>query len=58
MSDFDQAFQYYYQSTQFSPPSFVLPFFGLGQMYIYRGDNENVSGSILYKKIDKFRNNN
>lgn len=41
--DYDQAFQYYYQSTQFAPPNFVLPFFGLGQMYIYRGDNENVS---------------
>ncbi|KAL5007726.1 hypothetical protein ScPMuIL_016532 [Solemya velum] len=41
--DFDQAFQYYYQSTQFSPTNFVLPSFGLGQMYIYRGDNENAS---------------
>ena len=41
--DYDQAFQYYYQATQFSPGSFVLPFFGLGQMYIYRGDNDNVS---------------
>ncbi|OWF42944.1 RNA polymerase-associated protein CTR9 homolog isoform X2 [Mizuhopecten yessoensis] len=42
-NDYDQAFQYYYQSTQFSPSNFVLPFFGLGQMYIYRGDNENAS---------------
>lgn len=41
--DYDQAFQYYYQSTQFAPSSFVLPFFGLGQMYIYRGDNENAA---------------
>ncbi|KAK7475279.1 hypothetical protein BaRGS_00033510 [Batillaria attramentaria] len=41
--DYDQAFQYYYQATQFSPTSFVLPFFGLGQMYIYRGDSENAS---------------
>ncbi|XP_067654573.1 RNA polymerase-associated protein CTR9 homolog isoform X2 [Haliotis asinina] len=41
--DYDQAFQYYYQSTQFSPGNFVLPFFGLGQMYIYRGDNDNAS---------------
>lgn len=41
--DYDQAFQYYYQSTQFAPANFVLPFFGLGQMYIFRGDNENVS---------------
>ena len=41
--DYDQAFQYYYQATQFAPLSFVLPFFGLGQMYIFRGDNDNVS---------------
>lgn len=40
--DYDQAFQYYYQATQFAPASFVLPHFGLGQMYIYRGDPENV----------------
>lgn len=42
--DCDQAFQYYYQATQFAPPNFVLPHYGLGQMYIYRGDTENVSG--------------
>lgn len=41
--DYDQAFQYYYQATQFAPPVFVLPHFGLGQMYVYRGDAENVS---------------
>lgn len=41
--DYDQAFQYYYQSTQFAPVNFVLPHYGLGQMYIYRGDTENVS---------------
>jgi len=23
--DYDQAFQYYYQATQFASPSFVLP---------------------------------
>nr|CAD7595522.1 unnamed protein product [Timema genevievae] len=41
--DYDQAFQYYYQATQFAPPSFVLPHFGLGQMYIYREDTENAA---------------
>uniref|UniRef100_U5EWJ6 Putative rna polymerase-associated protein ctr9 n=1 Tax=Corethrella appendiculata TaxID=1370023 RepID=U5EWJ6_9DIPT len=41
--DYDQAFQYYYQSTQFAPANFVLPHFGLGQMYIYRGDAENAA---------------
>ncbi|KAH7966563.1 hypothetical protein HPB49_017742 [Dermacentor silvarum] len=41
--DFDQAFQYYYQATQFAPSSFVLPHFGLGQMYIFRGDVDNAA---------------
>lgn len=42
-NDYDQAFQYYYQATQFAPPNFVLPYFGLGQMYIYRADSENAA---------------
>ena len=41
--DYAQAFQYYYQSTQFASANFVLPHFGLGQMYIYRGDTENAA---------------
>lgn len=41
--DYDQAFQYYYQSTQFAGSNFVLPNFGLGQMYISRGDSENAA---------------
>ncbi|XP_043675127.1 RNA polymerase-associated protein CTR9 homolog isoform X2 [Vespula pensylvanica] len=41
--DYDQAFQYYYQATQFAPSVFVLPHFGLGQMYVYRGDAENAA---------------
>lgn len=41
--DYDQAFKYYYQATQFAPAAFVLPHFGLGQMYIYRGDSENAA---------------
>lgn len=41
--DYDQAFQYYYQSTQFAPSNFVLPHYGLGQMYINRGDTENAA---------------
>jgi len=44
--DYDQAFQYYYQATQFAPAVFVLPHFGLGQMYIYREDTENVSSKL------------
>ena len=34
--DYDQAFQYYYQATQFAAQGYVLPHFGLGQMYIAR----------------------
>ncbi|KAK3734151.1 hypothetical protein QZH41_017122 [Actinostola sp. cb2023] len=41
--DFDQAFQYYYQATQFASPNFILPYFGLGQMYIARRDSNNAS---------------
>ncbi|EDO34243.1 predicted protein, partial [Nematostella vectensis] len=41
--DFDQAFQYYYQATQFASPNFILPHFGLGQMYIARRDLNNAS---------------
>lgn len=41
-NNYDQAFQYYYQATQFAPVTFVLPHYGLGQMYIYGGDMENV----------------
>eukprot|EP00102_Acyrthosiphon_pisum_P018617 XP_016655827.1 PREDICTED: RNA polymerase-associated protein CTR9 homolog isoform X2 [Acyrthosiphon pisum] len=42
-NNYDQAFQYYYQATQFAPVTFVLPYFGLGQMYIYGGDKENAA---------------
>ena len=41
--DFDQAFQYYYQATQFAAPGYVLPHFGLGQMYLTRQHLDNVS---------------
>ena len=51
--DYDQAFQYYYQATQFAPAVFVLPHFGLGQMYIHREDTENVSSKlfIVYSRL-------
>lgn len=54
--DYDQAFQYYYQSTQFAPQHFVLPHFGLGQMYIYRGDAENAAQ--CFEKVLKVQPNN
>ena len=54
--DFDQAFQYYYQSTQFAPNSFVIPYFGLGQMYIHRNDRENAAQ--CFEKVLKALPNN
>lgn len=50
-SDYDQAFQYYYQSTQIAPANFVLPHYGLGQMYIYRGDTENVRSGFTWSPL-------
>lgn len=54
--DYDQAFQYYYQATQFASTNFVLPWFGLGQMYIARGDN--VNAAQCFEKVLKFQPNN
>ncbi len=48
--DLDQAFQYYYQATQFNA-NFILPFFGLGQMYLYKNDKENAA--ICLEKVLK-----
>ncbi|XP_050062969.1 RNA polymerase-associated protein CTR9 homolog [Aphis gossypii] len=42
-NDYERAFQYYYQATQFASIKFVLPYFGLGQMYTNRGDIENAA---------------
>jgi len=50
-NDYDQAFQYYYQATQFASTSFILPFFGLGQMYIFRGDTDNVSFRVKFPVV-------
>ncbi|XP_068143351.1 RNA polymerase-associated protein CTR9 homolog [Drosophila tropicalis] len=55
-SDYDQAFQYYYQSTQIAPANFVLPHYGLGQMYIYRGDTENAAQ--CFEKVLKIQPGN
>jgi len=53
---FDQAFQYYYQATQFASQNFILPHFGLGQMYIYRKDLENAAQ--CFEKVLKAEPNN
>lgn len=54
--DLDQAFQYYYQATQFNSTSFILPYFGLGQMYIYKNDMENAA--LCFEKVLKANPNN
>ncbi|XP_040025161.2 RNA polymerase-associated protein CTR9 homolog [Gasterosteus aculeatus] len=54
--DYDQAFQYYYQATQFASSTFVLPFFGLGQMYVYRRDKDNAAQ--CFEKVLKAYPNN
>ncbi|XP_037072194.1 LOW QUALITY PROTEIN: RNA polymerase-associated protein CTR9 homolog [Pollicipes pollicipes] len=55
-ADYEKAFQYYYQATQFAPPNFVLPNYGLGQMYIYRGDAENAAQ--CFEKVLKLQPGN
>ena len=40
--DYEEAFRYYYQATHLAPEKFVLPLFGLGQMYLQREDTTNV----------------
>lgn len=54
--DYDQAFQYYYQSSQFASATFVLPQYGLGQLYIKRGDIENAAA--CFEKVLKVHANN
>jgi RNA polymerase-associated protein CTR9 len=49
--DLDQAFQYYYQATQFNSVNFILPFFGLGQMYLYKNDSENAA--LCFERVLK-----
>ncbi|KAH7730110.1 hypothetical protein AAVH_02602 [Aphelenchoides avenae] len=54
--DYDKASRYYYQSTQYSHPRFILPHFGLGQIYILREDFDNAIAS--FEKILKVVPNN
>ena len=44
------------KATQFAAPNFVLPNYGLGQMYIYRGDTENAAQ--CFEKVLKAQPNN
>uniref|UniRef100_A0A5K3FBW5 TPR_REGION domain-containing protein n=2 Tax=Mesocestoides corti TaxID=53468 RepID=A0A5K3FBW5_MESCO len=54
--NYDKAFQYYYLATQFASPSFLLPFYGLGQMYLHRNDLEHAA--IAFEKVLKAYPNN
>lgn len=45
--NYDNAFQYYYLATQLASPTFILPFYGLGQMYLHRNDLEHVSINLF-----------
>ncbi|VDO03599.1 unnamed protein product [Rodentolepis nana] len=49
--NYDKAFQYYYLATQFASPNFLLPFYGLGQMYLHRKDLEHAA--ISFEKVLK-----
>jgi len=49
--DLDQAFQYYYQATQYASPLFILPYYGLGQMYIFKNDKQNAA--VCFEKVLK-----
>jgi RNA polymerase-associated protein CTR9 len=51
-----QAFYYYYQSTQYASGTYLLPHYGLGQMYIHRGDVENAAQ--CFEKVLKSHPNN
>ncbi|VDM34900.1 unnamed protein product [Hydatigera taeniaeformis] len=54
--NYDKAFQYYYLATQFASPNFLLPFYGLGQMYLHRNDLEHAA--IAFEKVLKAYPNN
>ncbi|CAF2780986.1 unnamed protein product [Rotaria sp. Silwood2] len=53
--DYEEAFRYYYQATHLAPEKFVLPLFGLGQMYLQREDTANASD--CFEKILKIHPN-
>uniref|UniRef100_A0A0N5AFT6 TPR_REGION domain-containing protein n=1 Tax=Syphacia muris TaxID=451379 RepID=A0A0N5AFT6_9BILA len=55
-NNFEKAFQHYYQATQFASPNFVLPYYGLGQMYIHREEFDNAI-SCFEKVLKVFPNN-
>lgn len=55
--DYDQAFQYYYQSTQFAPSNFVLPHYGLCYFELTEKKNYRILPlSNRHIKIDFFFN--
>ena len=52
--DYDQAFKFYYQATQFSSPKYALPFYYMGLMYLQRGEMADKEQAIqCFEKILK-----
>lgn len=49
LNHYEKAFQYYYQSTQFAATNFILPYYGLGQMYIYKQEFDNAA--VCFEKV-------
>ncbi|CAH8484672.1 unnamed protein product [Schistosoma haematobium] len=54
--NYDNAFQYYYLATQLASSTFILPFYGLGQMYLHRNDLEHAAMS--FERVLKDNPNN
>lgn len=54
--NFDEAFKHYYFATK-QAPEYVLPQYGLGQMYIYKGDRTKAAECfeiVLSKQVNTF----
>ncbi|CAM4986824.1 unnamed protein product [Rotaria socialis] len=52
--DYEEAFRYYYQATHLAAEKFVLPLFGLGQMYLQREDTTIVRVNDLFNIYSNF----
>ncbi|KAF0991486.1 hypothetical protein HZS_6784 [Henneguya salminicola] len=54
--NYDNSFNYYYQSTQLASSKFVLPWFGLGQIYLKRDEIDNAIN--CFEKVLAVSSNN
>ena len=53
--EYDRAFRYYFQATQFGSSKFVLPHYGLGQIYLGRAEYDLVCFLLLTLIFSVFR---